>query len=296
MNPKPASAVYISDDDDIVFVKENDGPIRTTIVDAPTVDETERARLLFDAAMRAMYIRYVRRRPEDVLEEKCPGWRNLAVWRQNSCHVDAVLDVVMWGGVWCAAGNVDDEKTYDHVNQKYRPLIKLYAKNRLENRSSIASKHRDSIRDIVCANAKGGGTTVGDAKDNVQEILIGPPCFGSINGNVIDVDGIFHERDVFFVVLKKNITETTFGTRPYRVRQNFYVALGAIIGDTGHFKSALNTTVLADRLDSDETFETDEARWYVFDYYNHRNGPAWRDEPKIKNNENLVGLLLVKKD
>ena len=141
-------------DDDIVFVEEKAGPARTTIVDAPSVDEKERARL-FGAAMRVMYIRYVRRRPEDVLEEKRPrpGWRNLAVWNQNSCHVDVALDVVLWGGMWRAAGNDDGEKAYDHVEQEYREMINSYAKKRLTN-SSGASRDRDSIRTRVCINTR----------------------------------------------------------------------------------------------------------------------------------------------
>ena len=106
------------DDDDasIVWIESSDGSSAVSEDrGSPVSPGRGSPRTDLGAIMRALRpVRGEEKTPEDVLDERWPSWRNLAVWRNNSCHADVVLDVVSWWVAWCSRGRVEDENAYDH--------------------------------------------------------------------------------------------------------------------------------------------------------------------------------------
>ena len=256
------------------------------------------------AIMRALYVRYVekkRRTPEEVLDEAWPSWRNLAVWQNNSCHIDVVLDIVTWRAAWLTRGGIVGGETYDIVKPKYRENVERYVEERTKGNANTAKSIVVQIRNALPEEC-GGGDQFANAVANIQALWIQEHTIaGRIEKKNISTDDktVDITRDIFFVMTISN-------TRGASVRRDYSfvfksgdstdcVALGAIIGAPSHFRSALNVTAMANRMNPTETSETDAPRWYVFDNYNNSSELTPRTPLLLDKNENLVGLLLMKK-
>lgn len=320
----PYEVISISDDDDDddvadgddVVVVVDDETIRSTLGERASVDEKERARLA--AAVRALYIRYAanRKTPEDVLDERWSGWRNLAVWSNNSCHADVVLDVVTWSAVWRAHGRGVDGAVdpYDHVKKKYRDVVVKYVNERTRGNANDAANLTEGMIkkiDEEWNSSKDDAGSFRCADRNLASLIdekhrryVDAAAAAALreNDTVVVSKKPFDENVSlrFVYLIPTDVTGATlrssyaFGSSP----GDEYVALGAIVGKPGHFVSALNATALANRLDPANAKDADEtiARWYVFDHHGQRDdGPKLLDNATLANGENLAGLLLVKK-
>ena len=273
-------------------------------------DSTEvesRLRADLAAIMRALYVRYVekkRRTPEYVLDEAWPSWRNLAAWQNNSCHIDVVLDILTWRAAWLTRGGIVGGETYDIVKPKYRQEVERYVEERTKGNANTAKSIVVQIREALPEEC-GGANQFANAVANIQALWNEEHMITgriekkkiSTNNKTVDIT-----RDIFLVMTISN----SWGTPVCRDYSFVFesgdsdstdcVALGAIIGAPSHYRSALNVTAMASRMNPTETSETGAPIWYVFDHFNDRSGPTLRTTPLVLNgNENLVGLLLMKK-
>ena len=257
----------------------------------PADEETERRRKL-ESVMRALYLRYVveREKPEEVLDGVFVGWRNLASWHKNSCHIDVILDVALWSFAWLGS--------YEHVRDTYKRYINTYINERIKGHV----KEAQDMCDVICTlnlNKSIGGFH--GARFHI--ICMTEPQYhlnASLSGNVLSAKVVNHEKPLYVVEIEDSQPEVVFHqTYVMKDRENNsfeYVPLAAIIGVPGHFRSALNVTAMAKKLAPGRMIDGGPPVWYGFDHYaDKKKTEAIPRITKLEPGEKLIGLLLVKR-
>jgi len=247
------------------------------------------------AIMRALYLRYVavKEKPEDVLDKVFAGWRNLAKWHRNSCHVDAGLDLALWSVAWLNG-------EYEHVNDNYKQIVKLYITKRRNGHARDAAR----VNDEICARNTGQVGGFQNAFTNIDAMMVPKVKVGAheLNNNTITPKTRIRTSNfdatipLLFVEIntKEPIKNVEFYSK-YDMEGTEYVPLAVIIGVPGHFRSALNVTAMAKRLAPGRTIDDAPPVWYGFDHYaDQEKTEAIPRIAKLASDENLVGLLLVK--
>lgn len=256
-------------------------------------EETGRRSRSRESVMGALYLRYVAKRenPEEVLDDVFAGWRNLAEWHKNSCHIDVVLDVALWSVAWLNG-------EYEHVKEEYKKILQFYiTKRRIGDvRNAQIVSDDISTRNLNKPIGAFYGANYHIIRMTEAQYFLSA---SSLTDNVLSVGKVDREKTLYVVELPVNSIrkvdfQQTYVLKDEKNNSFEYVPLAAIIGVPGHFRSALNVTAMAKKLAPGRTID-DPPVWYGFDHYaDQEKTEAIPRIGKLVYNENLVVLLLVK--